>query len=141
MPASQAAVTNGTVIKRGNGATPEVFTAIPEVTSIEPPSDEAAEIDVTHLTSEAREFKFGLSDNGTVTITGNYDADDATQEALRTDKTNKTLRNFQIVYPADISETHAFSAYVTQFKLNQIAVDQAVTFTAALRVSGAVTIT
>lgn len=141
MPASAASITNGTVIKRGDGATPEVFTAVPEVFNIVPPSDESTEINVTHLTSAAKEVKFGLSDNGQVTLQMNYDADDATQEGLRTDKANKTLRNFQIVYPADISETHAFAAYVLSFKVDPIAVDERITASCVLRVSGAVTIT
>lgn len=140
MPASSAQVTNGTVIKRGDGASPEVFTSIPEVFNIEPPADEATEIDVTHLTSTAMEFKFGLSDNGAVTCEMNYVHNDATQEALRTDKTNKTLRNFQIVYP-DSVETHAFAAYVTQFRINGVPVNERLTATAVLRISGAVTIT
>jgi hypothetical protein len=47
--------TQGTDLKIGNGASPEVFTSIPQIVSIDGPSSARSEKTVTHLKSTAVE--------------------------------------------------------------------------------------
>lgn len=66
---SNALESQGMTIARGDGATPtEVFTTIPEVKSISGPDGSANEIDVTDLSSSAKEFRMGLQDEGNITL-------------------------------------------------------------------------
>lgn len=48
------------------------FASLGEVSSIGEPSGEAADIDVTHLLSTAKEYIIGLPDNGNMQVGGNY---------------------------------------------------------------------
>ena len=65
---SNALESQGMAIKRGDGASPEVFTTIPEVRSINGPDGSASEIDVSDLSSTSREFRMGLQDEGSITL-------------------------------------------------------------------------
>lgn len=138
---SNSILTDGTVIQRGDGGSPEAFSTIPGVFSIDPPNEELPEIDVSDLESTAAEFKVGLIDNGVVTIRGTYVPSDTQQDGLMTDRSNKTLRNFRILLTSASSpeETVSFSAYVKQFRIAEIGLGARHEFTAALRISGAVT--
>jgi len=129
----------GVVLKRGDGADPEVFTAIGELTGIDGVgSGTSAEIDVTTLSSTAKEFILGLKDEGEVTLTMNLDTANAPQTGLRTDRDNKTLRNFELTLTDSGPTVITFSAYVKNFPLG-ISVDSQITLSLALRISGPVT--
>lgn len=56
---------------------------IGNVTSIGDIGGSAGEIDITNFDSTAKEFLVGLTDNGSVTISYNYDPQDATQTTLK----------------------------------------------------------
>ena len=138
MPASQAVVTNGTVLKVGNGASPEVFTAVAEVVDINSPSAAAGEIEVTHLLSAAKEFKGGLRDFGTAEVTINLLPGNAGQEQIEDDAATGAVRNYQIVN-ADGVTGRAFAAFVKAFKLAPIAIDKPLQATITFRATGEVT--
>src|SRR5262245_39946906 len=134
---SNAFNAQGTVLKRGNGASPEVFTAIGEVRDFNGPGGSAKEIDTTHLTSSAKEWLMGLQDEGELSINCKAVFSDAQQQGLRTDRANRTLRNFKLVF-ADVSATTAsFAAYVKTFTVSG-AVDDRVNLAVTLRISGAI---
>src|SRR5439155_8274016 len=135
---SSAIVTTGTVIKRGNGASPEVFTAIAEVVDIDPPSAVAGEIDVSHLASVAKEFRAGLRDFGSGTLTVNLIPGNAQQEGMEDDGATGVIRNFQIINSDGITG-RAFAAFVKAFKVDPIAIDGVLRAKITLRASGAVT--
>lgn len=59
------------------------FTAVGEVTDIGEPDGEAADIDVTHLGSAAKEYLTGLPDNGNIQLSANAVTDDAGQLECR----------------------------------------------------------
>lgn len=140
MPLSEAVITNGTTVQVGDGAVPEVFTPIAEVVDIDPPSGEAAEVEVTHLTSDAKEFRGGLRDFGSGTMTVNLIDDDASQQQLEDDLATGEIRNYRIVPPAaSTAVPRAFAAFVKAFKLAQIAIDQPYRAVITLRASGPVT--
>ena len=56
---------------------------IGKVTSIGDIGGSAGEIDITNFDSVAKEYLVGLTDNGSVTISYNYDPQDATQTTLK----------------------------------------------------------
>lgn len=129
---------NGVTLGRGAGESPEQFTTIGLVTNIGGPDGSATEINTTHLGSAAMEFLIGLRDEGQVTFDILYDPDNATHQGLLTDRDNKTLREFQLSLTDSTPTTWTFQAYVQGFSMN-VAVDEAVTASVTLRISGTVT--
>jgi hypothetical protein len=139
MALSDAIITNGCTLQVGDGATPtEAFTAIAEIVTIEPPAGEAAEVEVTHLESTAKEFKAGLADFGSGTATMNLIPGSLKQEQLEDDAVAGTVRNYRIMFP-DATNGRAFAAFVSSFKLDSIGNDAPLRATATLRATGPVT--
>lgn len=135
---SNAINTQGVALKRGNGVNPETFNIIGEITKFDGPGGSASVIDVTTLQSTAKEKRMGLMDEGQYTFTMNLDPTDVQQAGLRSDRANRTLRNFQLVLTDISNTTLAFSAFVLEFKISG-AVDQVVTASVTLEISGPVT--
>lgn len=133
-----AIATQGTTIKIGDGASPEVFTAIAGVRDIGGlGGGSAAEIDITTLLSTAKEFAVGLPDEGTVTLELNYDPTDITQKDLEDARDDQTLTNFQIITPS-AGATFAFAGYVTTFE-KSFGADNVIIGNVQIRISGIVT--
>ena len=115
---SEGIIGLGTLLKIGNAATPEVFTAIAEVKDINGPvlSREFAEFTHQQSASGYREYKPTFKTSGDVTFKCNFLPDDATQgfatTGLLKDYEDGTLRNFQIEFPDSGSTKAAFAAYV-----------------------------
>lgn len=134
---------NQSLIKRGNGASPEVFTAVTGVFNIDPPKPKRAEIDVSDLTDTARRKKLGMVDNGSLSIQMNWIDGDAQQDGLVTDYAAGTLRNFQLTYPSaagtpSAGGTDSFAAFVMSVDRGPVALDGKQTRTATLLISGAI---
>lgn len=117
---TNAVLGQGTLIKRGDAASPEAFTTIPEVGSISGPSRAFDILDVTTQESSGntREKKAGLIDPGEITFDIKYLVGNAVHAGMLSDHTNRTLRNFQMVFPDSPEVTWAFSAFVSQFALD-----------------------
>ncbi len=101
----------GTLLKRGNGATPtEAFTTIANVTSINGPARTRETIDVTSHDSEDgwMEFLGGLKDGGEISLDLNYDPSETTQ-ALDDDFDDVEPRNYQVVILPDTADEHTWS--------------------------------
>lgn len=130
--------TQGALFSVGDGASPEVFTAVGEVQSIAGPDGSAPEIDTTNLSSTAREFNMGLPDEGNVTLEVFMDTGDAQQTNLRTVRASQTIGNYRITLTDSPASTLTFAAYVTGFSLG-IAIDEVIKATITLRITGAVT--
>jgi len=129
----------GSALKLGDGADPEVFTAIGEVIGVSGVGGgSASEIDVTNLSSSGKEFLMGLKDEGEVSVTLNLDTGDTQQTALRTARDNSTLKNFQLELTDSGPTTLSFAAYVKTFNIG-LAVDDKISLETSLRISGAVT--
>jgi hypothetical protein len=133
--ASPAVRSQGTLIKIGNGLTPETFTALPGIQSFSGPGGNGSEIPVTDMDSTGVEILMGLLDEGTVTLNLFLAPANATQKRLRTDRANATKRNFQIVYTDGV--TDSFAAYVLNFTKSG-GVDQAYQASVTLRVTGSI---
>ena len=125
----------GTQIKRGDGAEPEVFEAIANVTSIEGPELERETIDVTaHDTADAwREYVGGLKDGGEVSIEVNYDP--TVHDSLVADLEDAAPRNYQLVFPTTPAVTWSFAAILTGFS-SEAPHDDKLAATLTLKLSG-----
>lgn len=102
--ASNAKFGYGTLVKMGDGGTPETFTAIAELRGdIGFDGMESDEIEVTThnnaVNGRAKEKIPGLIDPGNLNIEVNYVANDATHVAVRNAWINQTKKNFQILSP------------------------------------------
>jgi hypothetical protein len=135
---SNALESQGMVLKRGDGGSPETFTAIPEITSISGPGGSAPIIDTTDLDSTAREKRLGLADEGQVSLDINYIPANAVHAGLRSDRANRSERNFQLIFTDSPATTWSFAAFVPGFQINN-EVDGVTKASVTLEVTGAIT--
>jgi hypothetical protein len=134
---SNAINAQGVNLQRGNGAAPEVFATVGEITQFDGPGGSATVIDVSTLQSTAREKRIGLADEGQFTLQMNLDPSDATQTGLRADRIGRVKRNFKLVLTDTALTTLSFAAFVLEFKISG-AVDQVVKAAVTLEITGAV---
>lgn len=127
--------TEGTVLKVGNGASPEVFTTIPNIVSIDGPTSQNSEKEVTNLSSTAKEFRPGLNDYGELNCSIEWDERDTVHAGLRTDFRNRATRNFQLIDAGSPQKTYNFSGYWKTLPL-AFQPDDVVRSSAVLRVTG-----
>ncbi len=130
----------GSLLKIGDGGTPEAFTTIAECYDISGPSLALDAIEITHHTSTDgwREFVGGLLDGGEVTLSINFDPVGATHgysSGLVEDMVNRTKRNFQLVFPDPGTTTWAFTALVTGFEV-KAPIDDRLSSDVTLKISG-----
>jgi len=109
----------GTMLMLGNDdatvspLSPETFTELAEVQTIQRSGSKSDLVDVTNMQSVGgyREYLATLRDAGDVSFTANYIPKDLTQTELQSLFDGATLRNWQIVLPEDLGYW-AFKAYV-----------------------------
>jgi len=106
----------GTQLQRGDGATPEVFTTIADVTSLDLPDIKRDTIDVTSHGSEDgwKEYLGGLVDGGEMKATVNYQP--TLHDQFVDDFDDRQPRNYRVVFPDDAATTWQFGAILTEFK-------------------------
>jgi hypothetical protein len=135
---SQALEAQGMEVKIGDGASPEVFTAISEIKTFSGPGGSATVIDVTDLSSSAKEKRMGLADEGQLSFTINYIPNDTQHAALRTARATRDETNFKLVFTDDSpSTTWSFSGFVTGFAVSG-AVDGVVEANVTIEITGAI---
>lgn len=120
----------------GGTATPTTWSAIANVRSFSGFDGSASEIDVTNLSSVAKEFRLGLVDPGMFTIEIDQNNADAGQMALRAAQVSGGITQFKLTLPN--AETATFSAFVKKFS-TQGGVDAVVRSSVDMRITGAVT--
>ncbi len=148
MAATEAFVGKGTVLKRGDGGGPEVFTAVAEVKTADGFEWVRALADATHLTSDNdyRERKPAMKDVSPLSMEMNLVPTSTGQGVSMTtglglDFENGTLRNFQFVFSDPGGLTIQFAAFVTKWKINGVNNDGVVTATIELHPQGKPTVT
>ena len=143
---TNALIGMGVLFSRGDGASPEVFTAIAEVIDVSPPSMTKDQVEATHTQSvdSFREFIPGLKDGGEASITVNFLPNNATQNntsgGLLNDFINLTAAgNFRIAFPGSPTATWTFAATVISYEV-ATPLDDRMTAVIGFKVAGAPTI-
>ena len=137
--ATNAKLSLGTVVKRGDGGGPETFTRIGECISVPETGEERPLVDVTYSDATAREYIGGIPDGMELDMEFNYDSANAQIAALITDCKNNTNRNFQITVPAASTKTLAFAATCLKWGIRNGIGEQQI-FTFKCKITGSVTI-
>lgn len=127
----------GVTIEVGDVGSPADYAVVPEVMSINGPSGSASIIDVTDLSSTAKEKVMGLMDEGQVQMDVNYIPTNAVHEELRAARAAKTLKRFRIAFTSTPTVYFEFDAYVTGFQVSN-AVDAVTKVAVTLEISGPV---
>ena len=139
------AVSNhGTLLKMGDGASPEVFATVLEVRAFNAFGVSLNAVEVTNQSSTAhyKEFIGGLLDAGEVSGEFNWHPSNATQSAtagMKYVQDQRTLKNWQIVTTHTSPLTATFAAIVTQFGPVPIDMEGAFVCPFTLKISGAYT--
>lgn len=130
--------TTGKTITAGAGtATPVAYTQINNVKTYSGFDGEASEIDVTNLSSTAKEYRLGLVDPGKLSFEVDEDDIDAGQVAVLAAQQAGTIQNFKVNFSN--GKVASFTAFVKKFS-RAGGVDQVLKMTCDLRISGSVTI-
>lgn len=119
MAATVALPAKGTVLKLGDGAGSEVFTAIGEGINITGPHYSQTLTEVTNHDSPSffEEWIAGKRSAGEVTIEANY-IQGVQQLGVLADLIAGTKRNFKLVRPTATPETISFSAFVKSVEVD-----------------------
>jgi hypothetical protein len=131
---TKAKASKGLVLRRGGNA-------IAEVTSVSGPNGTLTAIDASSHDSAANEVIGGLPDSGEVSFDFNFIGSDAQQQGLESDRQNGVLGSYQLVLNdhATTKTTYTFSALVTAFQVNPGGVNDKLSGSCTLKVSGTVT--
>lgn len=144
MTDSVATIGFGVTLSRGNGASPELFTDIAEVTDISGPGLARDAVEVTHTASPNRwrEFISGLKDGGEVSLTMNHLPNNATQAAASGGLVGEfattdgdTPSNYRLSFPTSPAVLWTLPCIVTAFE-PATPIDEAMAATATFKVSG-----
>lgn len=138
--ANDAVLGLGTVVKRGDGADPEVFTRIDECIEIPEIGEENPLVDVTYTDAEAREYIAGIAEGMEMDFSFNYNSADTQQAGLIEDVKDKVNRNFQITVPAATTKTLEMTLVCLKWSLESM-FDKQIVLHFKGKVSGAVSIT
>lgn len=143
MAATTGFTGHGTVFKRGDGATPEVFSNVGPCVSIKQSDHTLETVDATHLDSTDRheEVLPTIFRSGPIALSLHWDPTVTAQASLRTDFLARTLRNFKIVFPNAAASEFAFSGYITKFALGETTVDGVQVLDVEIKPTGAFTLT
>lgn len=118
-----------------------VLTEVMEIIELGVPNDQVDEVEATHFKSpqKRREYIPGLIDGGELAISINYIAGSPTDLLLTEAKNSGTVRDIEIIIPnATLGWKIATSVIVKGYEKN-IPIDDRMTATATMRVTGAVT--
>lgn len=111
----QAIIAQGTLFKHGDGASPEVFTTVPEVTKLSGPSVKGSLLDATSHDSPDywKEYIPGMLDGDNIQADINWRPSNTVHKAIRTACYARALDNFKVVYPDTTDNTVDVPGYVT----------------------------
>lgn len=128
----------GTLLKKGNGASPEVYTTIAQIFNLGGPSLQQEELDVTdHDSAGWKQFIGGLKDGGEISGELHFDGANATHDettGLLSELIGGTVKNYRISFPDGTSCTIAALVKSFEFGAN---VGDKLTASFALKLSGA----
>lgn len=123
-------------LKLGDGASPEVFTTVAEVLRVGAIGQSTSEIEVTHLSSTAKEYIGGLAEGATVDFQLNF-VGGTQQNALRDGV--GTVRNFRMDFSDNTRASFAF--LVLGFNRDETTPEAQLTASVNGRITGDITYT
>ncbi len=140
--ATAAKIGYGTLLKVGDGASPEVFTAIAEIRSVGNFGSERALIDVTNFDSPNTfmEYILAMKDGVEMAVGANWLPANTTQNlaaGMMSYQDSGIPKNFKIVLPGSFG-TFTFAALVRKFEVPTIAPNSAMEVTFTLKVTGSI---
>lgn len=116
---------------------PTNMTTIGNVVSFSGPGGSASVIDITNLSSTAKEKMMGLPDEGQLTMDINYDPDNASHILIRNARKTRTRCEFTITLTDTTNTVLTFRGYVLGFAITA-GVDQVVKASITIEIDGAV---
>lgn len=117
------------------------FKTIPQTVSITPPTVEMGSVETTHMASTARNHKSTIVDSGEVSFQLEYDPADVLHVLLWTKFQAGTVENWKIILTDTGATEVDFSAFVMNFGIEELTVDNLAVVPVTLKIDGAVTIT
>jgi predicted secreted protein len=131
----------GTILKRGDGGGPEVFTPIPSMSNLDGPKLDINQIDVTTMDDAGgyEQYIAGIKKPGSVTFELIFDPADAQHKGLLNDYKLGTVRNFQLIF-SDTGATQWSFAALIKVVAPKMSPKAAVTMSVELQISGAPTL-
>jgi len=132
----------GSLLKKGNGASPEIFNTIAEIIEVSGFGAERALIEVTNFDSanSFREYIAGMKDGVQFTARANFLPNQASQDfstGLGGDFESGTAKNFKLSLTGGIG-TFTFSALVLGWKPDTISPNGAIQATFTFKVTGTI---
>lgn len=138
MAATEAQIGYGTLLKLGNGSSPETFTTIAEVKSIDGFGFTLAEVEATHMESPNgyNEYVSGMKDGDTITAVLNMIRSNAIDTKTVWDAGLR--RNFELNFPSTLPD-YDFSAVPTGWHIQGVTPGGVLEVQVTMRISGAIT--
>lgn len=140
---SNAILATGTLLARGDGASPEVFTTVAEIQAIKPAARSRNEIDVSTHNAGVEEKILGMLRTGQVTGTLNWIPSNATHAStsvgMLADLVANTEQNWRITFVDSPATVYTFLARVQLFDPQELTTDSPMTVSFALTINGAIT--
>jgi hypothetical protein len=132
----------GTLLKRGNAASPEVFTTLAEVRKIGSFGSKAGLVDMTNFDSANgfMEYLAAMKDGVQMTIECNFIPTNATQgtsSGMIADHNAGTVRNFQLVLAGSLG-TFSFAGIVLEWNVPSLAPQDAITVSFGVKITGTI---
>lgn len=115
---SSVFMSDGTLLKVGSGASPNVFSTIEGVTNVTPPSRTRKSTDVYVHDQSVPITKTGAYEPMEVSFDLVWDPAETSHAGLFTDQDAKTEKVYKIVLPTSPVKTMTFSATVSQLEPN-----------------------
>lgn len=140
---SSAIIGTGILLKKGNGASPAVYTTLAEIVKLKPAGLSRNEIDVSTHNAGIEEKILGMLRTGQVTGMINYVPTHATHDqttGLLADITANTEASWRIEFPPSASPKFTFLARVQLFDIQEITTDSPMQANFALTINGAIVI-
>jgi hypothetical protein len=109
-------MSDGTLLRMSNMASPTIFNTVPNVMNITPPSRARKTTDVYVHDQSVPITKTGAYEPMEVTFELAWDPANTYHALLDTDQNNKTVRDYKIVLPTSPTRTMSFSASVSQMQ-------------------------
>jgi hypothetical protein len=129
----------GTVVKRGDGNTPEVFTSIGECIQTPEIGVENPLVDVTYSDATAREYIAGIPEGMELEYACNYNSANTQHSGIISDVNAKVNRNWQTTVPAASTKTLAYTMTMLKWAIETM-FDKQLILHFAGKVSGSIVI-